>query len=154
MRLAGYDYAQPGAYFVTVCTAGRACILGEIVNGTANLSAFGRIVAQAWSDLARHYAGVELDQFVVMPNHVHGVLMLSADNAHPLSQIVGSFKSFSTRRIRTAGGDVARPVWQRGFYEHVIRTESDLASIREYITNNPIQWELDEENPRRAMRGL
>ena len=174
IRLPDYDYAQAGAYFVTIVTKDRACLFGEIVGGEMRLNGFGRIVQAVWDGLPSHYPGVECDEFVVMPNHVHGILLLNvgagfksaltgmppytaatragfkpAPTSHRLPEIVRGFKSFSARAVNAARGTLGVPVWQRNYYEHVVRGEAELNCIREYIASNPLQWEIDRENPNR-----
>jgi REP element-mobilizing transposase RayT len=176
IRLKGYDYAQPGAYYVTICTAGRLCIFGEVAADAVQLSPIGSIVEATWKELPQHYPFVELDSFVVMPNHVHGVLFLLDEPSfegyvvgaglrparkvagqvrHSLSEVVRAFKTFSARRINAARGARGASVWQRNYYERIVRDEKELERIREYIDNNPAQWEADGEHPaltsRRAM---
>ena len=167
MRLYGYDYAQSGAYFVTVRTAARRCCLCEIAGTAVDLTPAGRIVAQEWVRTGEVRPEIGLHEFVVMPNHVHGVLILSPTVgatrrvalgrgcASPLRSgvppgslgaIVGQFKAASARRVNALHG-TSEGFWQRGFYEHVIRNEADLDAIRRYIANNPLQWALDRENP-------
>ena len=97
-----------------------------------------------------HYAHVTLDEFVVMPNHVHGLLVIENEQGPPLTETVRAFKSFSAREINKRRPGQEKFAWQRGFHEHVVRDEKELAAIREYIQNNPIKWELDEENPAKA----
>ena len=160
LRLRDYNYSQPGAYFVTICTHQRLCLLGEIAPGTMCLSDSGSIVWNCWHRLVEHYPDLELDAFVIMPNHVHGVLALVDPvgaglkpaptfvyRRHGLTEIVRAFKTFSSRRINQLRGTPGRRVWQRGYYEHVIRNEADLHEIRQYVVNSPLKWELDEENP-------
>lgn len=165
IRLKGYDYSQPGAYFVTICTQNRACLFGDVVDGKMRLNDIGRIVEQCWYHIPVHFAHVQLDAFMVMPNHVHGIIVLvdsgnvGATHASPLptrprgpqrksiASIVGSFKSTVTKRINDYRGTPGLPVWQRNYYEHIIRDEQSLIRIREYIANNPFQWALDRENP-------
>ena len=151
MRLEHHDYTTPGAYFVTACTIGRRCLFGEVVEGAMLPNDFGREVEAAWKDLPRYIGKLALDQFVVMPNHVHGILVLD-DGAPPLSEVMRAFKTFSAHRVNLQRGSQGASLWQRGFYDHVVRNEADLARIREYIENNPAQWALDEENPERAIR--
>jgi len=159
IRLENYDYSQAGAYFVTICTRDRACLLGEIVNGEMRLNEVGQIVADAWKWLAVQYAHVELDMSILMPNHLHGIIMICDDirrggsrtapteTRKPLGRLIGAFKTVSTKRINelhlTSGG----PFWQRNYYEHIIRNEEELAEVREYILNNPVRWNEDENNP-------
>jgi REP element-mobilizing transposase RayT len=164
IRLKGYDYTQAGVYFITICTQDRACLFGEVVGGEMRVNPLGEIVAWTWNDLPNHNPHVELDAFVVMPNHVHGIIVI-VDNPvgagsepaptmamvtirrHGLPEIVRQFKTFSARRINALRGTPGIPVWQRNYYEHIIRDEESLKRIREYIANNPMQWALDRENP-------
>ncbi len=225
IRLKGYDYTQPGAYFVTIVTHGRECLFGEIVDGEMRLNRAGQIARQEWERLPRRFPHVQLDAFVIMPNHIHGIIVITDagwDNtgvigrgtaghkddvpnrqpavprtgrgtasgcdvdvpvgaavleggtaagfdvdvpvgaAVPLQRleqfgkpvpgsiptIVRSFKSAVTlgvnRLNRTSGADV----WQRNYYEHVVRNDASLARIRQYIADNPAKWDDDNENPK------
>jgi REP element-mobilizing transposase RayT len=182
MRLDGYDYAQPGGYFVTIVTQGREMVFGEVCERKMHPSHAGNLVRQAWLDLPRHYANIEIDLFCIMPNHFHGIVFILdsprrggscmpaeqilparklvgidssperktrpyvRDSNPPLSEIIRAFKSFSARRINSLLNRSTTPLWQRNYYEHIIRDETDLARIREYIINNPARWEMDEEN--------
>ncbi len=175
IRLKGYDYSQVGAYFLTVCAQDRACLFGEVVNGEMRLNEYGQIAHAEWFRAAalRPYVQLFDDEFVVMPNHVHGIIWIVEDNDHgddvgatrrvaptpaapviprgPLSgsigAIVGQFKSAVARRINTLRGTPDMPVWQRNYYEHIIRSEESLLRIRQYIADNPTRWEMDSENP-------
>jgi REP element-mobilizing transposase RayT len=180
IRLPGYDYSLAGAYFVTICTHERECLLGQVEDGAMLLSGYGRIVEQCWRALPHHFPGVELDAFVVMPNHVHGIIMITAPcrgeafarqkhamspgwvaNASPLQSrpygtktyslgaMVQNFKSVSSRRINQVRLTPGAPVWQRNYYEHIVRNEDELNSIRQYVLGNPTLWEKDENNPDR-----
>jgi len=168
IRLKGYDYSQAGAYFITICTKDRACLFGEVVDGEMRLNALGQIVQDVWHDLPNH-VNVVLDAFVVMPNHVHGIVIIPDDTVvvvgagsepaptttrHGLPEIVRQFKTFSARRINELRGTPGLPVWQRNYYEHIIRNEESLHRIRAYIANNPLKWALDRENPVWPGRGL
>jgi REP element-mobilizing transposase RayT len=153
VRLSGRDYAR-GAYFVTICTWGKACLFGVVVDGEMRLNAFGTAVAEAWAWLGATYDQVTLDAWVIMPNHVHGVLMLEGPGAgsiaparKPLGSLVGAFKATSTRRVNLVRGDPGATLWQRGYYEHSVRDAADLDRIRRYIDANPANWPDDEENP-------
>jgi REP element-mobilizing transposase RayT len=161
LRLRGYDYAQAGAYFVTICTQDRLCLLGDIIEGEMQLNDAGRMVRSVWEGLPDRFPGMELDAFVVMPNHVHGiavfvaaVLALPGDNgaassAPTLGDVVRAFKSLSAihvNRLFMRSGSL----WQRNYYDHVIRNERELDKIREYIATNPLKWALDRENPQRT----
>ena len=249
IRLKGYDYTQPGAYFITICTHGRECLFGEIIDGEMHLNEAGQIVVQTWQDLPNHVSNVQLDAFVVMPNHVHGIIIITdhaggigagfkparttmgpgsaADSgstpgpgsaggagstagpgsvgsgsvgagsepaptttttapgsaagsgptagpgpttgsgpieagsehaptepaptrsSHGLPEIVRQFKTFSARRINELRGTPGTPVWQRNYYEHIIRDEFSLSRIRQYIAENPARWDADWEHPQR-----
>jgi REP element-mobilizing transposase RayT len=142
LRLQGFDYASELAYFVTVCTADRACTLGEVVNERVLLTASGEVVRRQLDALPARLC-ITLDSFVVMPNHVHAIVALhGARQASPLrlGTVVGSFKSGSSR-------EAGRQLWQRGYHDHVIRDEADLGRLCAYIESNPIRWGLDPENP-------
>ena len=165
-RLPRHDYSRPGAYFVTICTVERRCIFGEIVDGQMRVNRNGLIVAKQWAGLPSHYANTSLDEFVIMPNHVHGIIHLTegssssvgagfqpADAAHAskpqhgLPEIIRGFKTYSSLEVNRLRGTPGNPVWQRNYYEHVVRTEDDLDAIRKYIAENPLKWADDEENP-------
>jgi REP element-mobilizing transposase RayT len=154
LRLKGYDYSLTGGYFVTLCTKGREAIFGTVIADQMHLNELGEIVLKCWKDLPRHYSNVELDEFVVMPNHVHGVVMLRAGlkpaptsnrKTHGLPEIVRAFKTFSSRRINVLR-KIPLSVWQRAYYEHIIRNDDELHAIRKYIQNNPLSWQFDELN--------
>ncbi|MDP2857789.1 MAG: hypothetical protein Q8P50_07410 [Bacillota bacterium] len=182
IRLRGYDYSQPGAYFVTVCSEDRQCIWGDIAEGQMKRNLLGDVVLACWANLPHHFPYVELDAFVVMPNHVHGIVVithrrgeasgpntrtpgLAAPDATPLPHpdgtrpgslgaIVQNFKSVSTRRINTMRSAPGAPVWQRNYYEHVVRNERELDRIRQYIILNPSRWAWDRQNPAAISMGL
>jgi putative transposase len=152
LRLRFLDYSVAGVYFVTVCTHMRRRILGEIVDDQLVLSAAGRIVGQQIEQVPKRLPGVNVVSFIVMPNHAHVLIHLHAEadgrarQASPLRAVVGGFKSGSAREINVLRRTPGLPVWQRGYYDHVIRDEEDLERAREYIEQNPIQWALDPEN--------
>jgi len=215
IRLKGYDYSQAGAYFITICTQDRACLFGKVVNGEMQLNDAGRMVLAEWNMLPERFPHVVLDAFVVMPNHVHGIVVItnpapddtattaptivgaglvsapnagpmSAPNAGPMSapndgpmsapndgattrttmrtttrvvptlgDIVGAFKSRVTveyiRGVKTSGWPPFRGrLWQRNYYEHIIRNERALNAIRQYIIENPRRWQMDRENEART----
>jgi REP element-mobilizing transposase RayT len=160
IRLKGYDYTRAGAYFVTICTKDRACLFGDVADGVMRLNQMGHIVRQCWLAIPDHVPPVLLDEFVVMPNHVHGIIVLVSPlqnddtptrprgpQRQSVGSIVGSFKSAATKRINEQRGTPGAPVWQRDYFEHIIRNDESLNRIREYILNNPLQWALDRENP-------
>ena len=159
IRLRGYDYTQAGAYFVTACTYARDCLFGQIVGGEMRLSAHGAIALECWQAIPQHCPHADLDAFVVMPNHMHGILMLADDaarSAHPPAQerfgrpVAGSlptimrlYKAVVTRRINELRNTSGAPVWQRNYYEHIVRDQASLGRIRAYIANNPLRWGID-----------
>jgi len=219
IRLKGYDYTQQGAYFVTICTHQRNCLFGEIVDGEIKLNTNGEIARGSWLSIPRHFKNVELDEFVIMPNHLHGIIIIESsevagealanqdfsqlfsevagealanqDFSQLFSEVAGealanqdfskqqnlssqcfaptvytgetikingtkpqslaaitqNYKSVSTRQINRMNKAKGNVIWQRNYYEHIIRNEEALNNIREYIVNNPINWVKDQENP-------
>lgn len=144
-RLAWFDYRRSGAYFVTMSTHRRRPTLAAIWAGGLVLTRLGQLVEEAWRALPRHYRHVHLDAFVVMPDHIHGIVCLrdlASNDArrHGLSEIVRNFKSFSARAVNAAHGTAGSRVWHRGFYERVIRDEDHLHAVRSYIAMNPSRW--------------
>jgi REP element-mobilizing transposase RayT len=161
IRLLRYDYTQAGAYFVTICTHNRECLFGEVnAQGEMMINDLGRLVERCWNNIPSHFPNIALDTFVVMPNHVHGIIVINtgATHASPLQRrsgplqhsigaMVGSFKSAATRHINQHRQISCTPVWQRNYYEHIIRNEESLNRIRQYIIDNPARWAFDDENP-------
>jgi REP element-mobilizing transposase RayT len=161
LRLAAYDYGQAGAYFITLCTHLRLPLLGAVRDGVVVLSAAGSIVEEEWLRTCRLRPRVVLDVYVIMPNHIHGILFLGerADGslrhsaeagcrafvspADTVGAIVRGVKAASTSRIRRLSARPDIQVWQREYHDHVIRDERDLSRIREYIETNPLKWEQD-----------
>jgi putative transposase len=152
LRLPGYDYSQAGAYFITACTHNRVMLFGEVIECDVRLNEKGAIVQQTWDALPTHYHGIDLDAFIVMPNHMHGIIVLAdrSEGRHAIPEIVRGFKTFSARRVNERAGK-SGVLWQRGYYEHVIRNEKALDRIRAYIANNPARWADDPENISRAV---
>jgi REP element-mobilizing transposase RayT len=159
IRLKDYDYTQEGAYFVTICTQNHKPLLGEIKNAEMVLNEYGKIVADCWQWLSKQYRHVELDEWVLMPNHMHGIVLLCRGGSRtaptgiykPLGRLIGAFKTTSTKRINALRRTPGNRIWQRNYYEHVIRNEDDLNEIRQYILDNPVQWDKDENNPTRQL---
>jgi len=151
IRLRGYDYSQAGVYFVTLCAHERARLFGSMEGAVVRLNEVGHLVQRLWEQLPEHFSGVELDAFVVMPNHVHGIVVLSdlgaMNRAPTVGEIIRAYKARCTHGINRLHGTKGQPIWQRNYYEHIIRNESSLQEIREYIANNPAQWAIDRENP-------
>jgi REP element-mobilizing transposase RayT len=213
VRLKGYDYTAPGAYFITICTYQRQCLFGKIVDDQMHLNDFGQIASECWNDIPNHFRQTTLDAHVIMPNHIHGILIITdksrrgmalpcpdapscpdnqsnscdtameipRDNdqlrqsrrgmalpcpytplsgvqqfndrqfgqpiAQSISTIVGSFKSVVTKRINLLRNAKGTPVWQRNYYDHVIRDDASMHYIRSYIQNNPRSWLSDQLYP-------
>ena len=177
IRLKEYDYKLPGGYFVTIISHRRACLYGEIENGEINLSQIGQMVEACWYSIPNKSNNIELDEFILMPNHLHGIVLiyeapgkgeafsgmntsqsvLNSENASPLqprgkqsgslSAVVQNFKSVSTRRVNQKYFKSGNKIWQRNYYERIIRNDRELNAIRQYILENPLNWEMDKENP-------
>ena len=165
IRLPGYDYAQAGAYFVTLVTHQRQCLFGEIVDGAMLVGSHGDTVKEEWLRSAEVRREIELDAFVLMPNHIHGIVVIRDQStvvgAHgraplppmphrpprSLGSFVAGFKSAVTKRINEIRGTAGLPVWQRNYYDRVIRDEEELSRIRQYIIDNSARWAEDPENP-------
>ena len=174
IRLRNYDYTSGGVYFVTICTHEREHLFGEIQDGQMVLNEFGHIADRCWKAIPEHLPHAELDLHVVMPNHIHGILFLNVGARHAspspspmltatatrpdvvqgirkavagsLGSVLGSFKSAATREINLKRSTPAFPVWQRNYFERVIRDDQELILTREYVNTNPQKWDLDEEN--------
>lgn len=164
LRLPGYDYSQTGAYYVTICVNEHRCIFGDILGETIQLNAAGLIVRQYWLELQRAFTHLAVDEFVVMPNHIHGIVILMGTPSLPdpkdpdvhatLGDIIQWFKTMTTnayiRAVRSENWPAFdRRLWQRGYYEHIIRNDIDLQRVREYFVNNPMKWSVDKYNPAR-----
>ena len=158
IRLRDYDYTTPGSYFVTITAVDRTCLFGDITDGEMRLNDAGRIVQTVWRELPSHYPHVPPDAYIVMPNHIHGIIVLSdrndvgagfkpAPTRHGIPEIVRAFKTFSARRINEMRCTPRVSIWQRNYFEHIIRSEESLNRIRQYILDNPARWDFDRENP-------
>lgn len=177
IRLPGYDYSQPGAYFITICTHDRLPLFGKIVDGAMVLNTAGKIVEKCWCAIPGHFPQVTLDEFVVMPNHVHGIIIVGATNPVRTNDPVGAndYSPLQSNETSTQSNEIPRPlqhgtsgtigsmvrgfkigvtrwfrantdihaVWQRNYYEHIIRNEDAYLAIAEYIQTNPQRWEID-----------
>ncbi len=183
LRLKGYDYTQPGAYFVTICTQHGECLFGNVTETTMVFSHAGCMVQAIWEQLPQRFLPIELDAYVVMPNHFHAIVIFVGaslvgaplvdcqDKAFPVSarsragtrpaptvqnpslgDVVGAFKSITTNAYingvrRRSWPPFDRRLWQRNYYEHMVRTERALQAIQQYIADNPARWHLDRYNP-------
>jgi REP element-mobilizing transposase RayT len=170
VRLPEYSYRTAGAYFITLCSFGKKNIFGDIIEDQVQLSSEGQQVEACWKTIPEHFPHSSLDIYVVMPNHFHGIIWLNEDPPLPqhdksiqqerfakpvsgsVSTIIRSFKAAATRNINQLRKTSGEKLWQRGFYERVIRNEDELRNIKEYILNNPLQWALDSENPDRVKK--
>jgi len=172
IRLPEYDYSQAGYYFITVCVKNREYKFGEMMVGKLIKTPLANIVEQCWFDLPNHFRQCILDEFIVMPNHIHGIIIINdnqtttvvetgfkpvstmlsatlphnANKRYSLSEMVRAFKTFSARRINELENSPGQQFWQTGFYDRIIRNESELFRIRGYIKNNPINWKIDRNN--------
>jgi REP element-mobilizing transposase RayT len=159
LRLKDHDYTSEGAYFLTICTFERFCIFGEIKSGKMALNDAGNIVQQCWQDIERKYTCTTLDQYIIMPNHIHGIILINKNVGAThwvarnrmngplpgsIGTIIGQFKPKAAKRINALRNTPTTFVWQRNFYEHIIRNDKDLMRIQQYILNNPTNWEKDE----------
>ena len=140
-RIPGYDYSSEGYYFITICTHKKKC---AFVSG-GRLTQWGKVAAEELSSTCRRFARLELNKWVVMPNHIHAILVVGcdgrADRLPNLNVVVGQYKSAVTRRIHVTAPDAI--VWQRSYHDHVIRDENGYRKIWDYIENNPAKWEED-----------
>jgi len=162
LRLKDFDYSTDGAYFVTICTRDRQLIFGNVIDHAMNLNHYGYIVDSVWRGLSERFTQIKLDEFVVMPNHVHGIISVVGAVHEPplhhelpiqtkrrnmlLPKMVGYFKMNSAKRINQLRNTPGTPVWQRNYYERVIRDEHELQVIQKYIADNPVKWNEDPEN--------
>jgi putative transposase len=153
IRFREYDYASEGLYFVTICTAQRASRFGNIVDAKMNLNDTGKIVEEVWSSMFLFLD--DADTWIVMPNHVRGIVAIGdgtprvASTKKPLGRLVGAFKTVTTKRINEIRG-IDAAIWQRNFYEHILRDDRSFEQVVAYINDNPARWEADPENPNRT----
>ena len=151
-RLAGYDYSSSGAYFITICAIRNRHLFGRIEGGNSQESNIGQIVDRCWQQIPEHFPECQLDEYVIMPNHLHGILWIQNDideapyRRTTLGRIIGSFKAAVSRLVHTETRITAHSLWQRNYYEHIIRTDRALYLIRRYIVENPRRWSLDKYN--------
>jgi REP element-mobilizing transposase RayT len=181
-RLKGYDYSLPGGYFVTIVAQDRKTIFGRVVDGQIEQNDIGKLVQSCWLRIPEHFSYCRLDEHIIMPNHLHGIILIreaigsgeafvkdipemvdsrsaNASPRHPegtqsgsLGAIIQNFKSINTRKVNSLYFEPGNRIWQRNYYERIIRNERELNAIRQYILDNPLNWELDEENPMKIER--
>ena len=163
IRLKGYDYTQPGAYFITICAYQRMHVFGEVIDGEMVLNETGKTARDEWFKTAelRSYAELHEDEFMIMPNHVHGIIrILERAGQRPaptrelfgkpvsgsIPTIVRAYKSAVTHAVNVAENSRGSVLWQKNYYEHIIRNDRELQNIEWYIVNNPLNWQLDRDN--------
>jgi len=172
IRLKGYDYSHPGAYFVTLVTHNRKPLFGDIMDGAVLLNDVGCIAEAEWLRTAEIRSNITLDEYVIMPNHIHAIIIITDNiipvgatgwsplllqksdidrprgpNPRSLGAIMSGFKSAVTKRVNLIHGTPGAPLWQRNYYDHIIRNQCEWEKFRKYIQTNPTQWDTDVENP-------
>jgi putative transposase len=175
IRLKGHNYSKQGLYFITICIQNRECLLGDINKDTMILNSAGYMVQQSWNELPEKFLNITLDLFIIMPNHLHGIIVITrgyecnggepcvrpydktvnmpdGTKENTIGRILQIFKSVTTCKYAVGVKEhewqpFQGKLWQRNYYDHIIRDKEELTKIREYIINNPLKWNLDEENP-------
>jgi REP element-mobilizing transposase RayT len=155
IRLKEYDYSQQGMYFITICTCNKKCLFGNIKNEKMKLNNYGRIVETEIKNTLLIRNNIHINSYVIMPNHIHIIIEIECGKAREtekmtiyekskmlLPQLIQQFKMVVSKRYREY--NMNHPIWQRNYYEHVIRNEKELFMIQEYIKNNPLKWEVDK----------
>lgn len=154
IRLKNFDYTREGFYYVTICVDYFQRILGEVKSGIMIHNELGEIVERCWLDIPRRFPFVRLDEHVTMPNHFHGIIELQDHtpriSTESVGYIVGFFKFHSTKLINQVSGIPGKRIWERNFFEHIVRSECQLNRIRRYIRDNPANWNYDADNPEYA----
>ena len=183
IRLKGFDYSEPGHYFVTICSKQRKCLFGNVVHGVMKLSHIGNVVNTCWEAIPEHFEHVNVDTFQIMPNHLHGIINIrdhvgcvesvGVEYIQPLQgksirstqrklkkhhtyqhvipksigSIIRTFKAAVTRKVHDCNDMIRQSIWQRNYYDHIIRDDVSLFFIQQYIELNPMLWHLDFDNP-------
>ena len=171
VRLKGWDYSSPGHYFITICTKNRECLFGNIVQNKIVLSDMGKIMERYWREIPDHFNGVKLDEYVIMPNHIHGIISIMVEtpnlgvstgtdpetgtdpdkkNTPNIGIIINQYKRICTIRIRESYPGII--IWQTRYHDHIIRDENELYRIRQYIIKNPANWEKDDKYKKEPCR--
>jgi len=152
LRLKEFDYSSHRAYFITICAYEKKDVFGSVVDFRMKLNDLGQMISDIWQNMFIINVSIKKDQYIVMPNHFHAILLIVEDNVDTLGNYIGRFKSFTTHKYNTQfrSNNAARKIlWQRNYYDHIIRNDISLDKIRAYILNNPARWYLDKENPGR-----
>ncbi len=153
IRLEGYDYSSNGAYFVTICTHKRECMLGKIVGQglcSCRLSPVGNIIREEIDGLLTRYPSIIISNFIIMPNHIHMIIEIQRQEQSPcptIGDIICTFKSITTKKSNLFDNVKGRKIWQSRYYDHIIRNENEYQKIWNYIHNNPLSWEQDSLYP-------
>ena len=157
LRLQNYDYTQNGFYFITICVQNKECLLGEIIDKQMVLNHAGKMIHTIWHEIPKYYEGFKIHEFIVMPNHIHGIIEISSRSGGvpspplkilSLSDVMQRFKTLTTNKYiqgvkRDNWKRFYKQLWQRSYYEHIIRNEKTLEEIQTYIINNPKNWDKD-----------
>jgi putative transposase len=153
IRWKGYDYSSCGVYFITICTHEREHLFGDIIDGQMHLNELGNIADRHWQKLAEHHPHIAIDELIIMPNHLHGIIFIqqSSFSTTSIAEIIRGFKTFSAREINKVRRLRGVPLWQRNYFDRVIRTETELANVRQYIINNPQNWQKDPNHQPRSI---
>jgi len=159
IRLKGYDYSLPAAYFVTICSKEKGEVFGAIKDGQMELNQIGNLIRRCWLWLPEQYDYIKLDEWIVMQDHMHGIINMLEDcrcgsrtgptnkcTRKSLGRLIGAFKTLSTKRINRVFMTPGMMIWQRNYYKHIIRNEAKLNQIRNYIVSNPERWQFDHED--------
>lgn len=160
IRLKDYDYTKPGYYFITINTNQNIQNVSKVINGKIELNESGKIIDMVWNDLPKHYLNCKLDEYIIMPNHIHGIIKLitgregvitipdkkikTSKTNHGLPEIIRGFKTFSSKKINKDIKPITKFRWQKSYYDRIIRNERELDNVRRYISNNPVNWENDQ----------
>ena len=170
IRLKGYNYSLSGAYFVTICVHNKDCIFGEIHNSEMHVNSYGTIVLEEWKKSEQIRKEIQMGEYVIMPNHFHGIVYIHATGTvgrdrlvarstaglqpKSLGAFIAGFKSSVTSQINKIRNTPGSPIWQRNYYEHIIRDDDDFIRILQYIEINPAKWEIDSLNPLNVNGGI
>jgi REP element-mobilizing transposase RayT len=157
IRLPNYDYSKKGLYYVTLCSIDRECLFGEVSDDRIILNLVGKIIDHFWSELGNRYLNISTDEYIIMPNHMHGIIIINDHNEDcrgvvttplpKLGKIITWYKYNSTKYVNRLRRSPGAKLWQRNYYDRIIRDENENNRIVQYIRNNPLKWESDKNNP-------